>query len=423
MTRIVDKRKNGKNRSAVNRRRFLQRYKQQIKRAVADAVSQRSITDIEQGERINIPTRDISEPTFRHGRGGRREIVHPGNEEFLPGDKIPRPKGGGAGGSGSGKASKDGEGVDEFAFELSKEEFMEFFFEDLELPNLVKRKLTAIKSPKSVRAGFTTDGSPNNINVIRSLRSALGRRIALGAPYRKRLREAQERLEALKRHPDPAPESIRELEDEIRRLRIKINAIPFLDPVDLRYNHRITVPQPSTQAVMFCLMDVSGSMDQLKKEIAKRFFILLYLFLTRNYERIDIVFLRHHTIAKEVDEHDFFYSRETGGTVVSSVLELMRDIVAERYDPEEWNIYAAQASDGDNWHDDSPRCRELLLQDILPKVQYFAYVEITPEHHQSLWYEYQEVAAACAHFAMQRIDGPGDIYPVFRELFKKQEQT
>jgi len=227
-------------------------------------------------------------------------VVHPGNKEFIPGDKIPRPQGGGAGRGG--RASKDGEGLDDFVFELSKEEFMEFFFEDLELPNLVKRKLTAVKTNKTVRAGFTTDGSPSNINVVRSLRSALGRRIALRTPYLRRLREAEVRLEALReRLPDDDPQ-LRELEEEIRHLRFKVNAV----------------------------MDVSGSMDQAKKDMAKRFFILLYLFLTRNYERIDIVFLCHHTTAREVDEEEFFYSRETGGTVVSSVLELMRDIVAER---------------------------------------------------------------------------------------------
>ena len=107
--------------------------------------------------------------------------------------------------------------------------------------------------------------------------------------------------------------------------------------------------------------------------------MLLYLFLTRTYERIDVVFIRHHTVAKEVDEEDFFSSRETGGTVVSSALDLMREIILDRYPTANWNIYAAQASDGDNWEDDSPRCRDLLIHGILPLVQYFAYVEIESE--------------------------------------------
>jgi uncharacterized protein len=171
---------------------------------------------------------------------------------------------------------------------------------------------------------------------------------------------------------------------------------------------------------MLCIMDVSGSMDQERKSLAKRFFILLYLFLKRNYDKIEVVFIRHHTIAQEVDEEDFFYSRETGGTVVSSALNLAYDVVKERYDPSVWNIYTAQASDGDNWDSDSSLCRDLLIEKLLPLMRYYAYVEITPRQHQSLWYAYEEVMAAHPHFAMQEIDGAEDIYPVFRELFKRQ---
>lgn len=172
---------------------------------------------------------------------------------------------------------------------------------------------------------------------------------------------------------------------------------------------------------MFCLMDVSGSMNQATKDIAKRFFILLYLFLQRNYEHTEVVFIRHHTSAKEVDEQEFFYSRETGGTIVSSALKLMKEIVDERYRAEEWNIYGAQASDGDNWNDDSSTCSELLMQSLLPKLQYYSYIEITPRDHQALWEEYQEVQENFPEvFAMQQIVEIGDIYPVFRELFHKK---
>ena len=172
---------------------------------------------------------------------------------------------------------------------------------------------------------------------------------------------------------------------------------------------------------MFCLMDVSGSMNQAMKDMAKRFFILLYMFLKRNYEKIEVVFIRHHTSAKEVDEEEFFYSRETGGTIVSSALKMMRDIMKDRYPADEWNIYGAQASDGDNWNDDSPTCREILIKDILPQVQYYSYIEINPRRHQALWREYETIEATVAHFAMQQISDPGDIYPVFRELFQRKE--
>jgi uncharacterized sporulation protein YeaH/YhbH (DUF444 family) len=419
MSQFIDRRLNPKNKSAVNRQRFLQRFRGQIRKAVADAVAKRSVTDIDRGENIQIPARDISEPVFRHGRGGRREVVHPGNKEFIAGDKVPRPEGGGAGGGG-GQASNTGEGMDDFVFELSREEFLEFIFEDLELPNLVKRQLAREASFKSQRAGFTADGSPSNLHVIRSMREAFARRTALRSPSKDRVRELETELDELLRADDPDEARIAEIREEIARLEQKIQAVPFIDTFDLRYRNRILVPKPSTQAVMFCLMDVSGSMDEIKKNLAKRFFLLLYLFLTRNYEKTDVVFIRHHTVAMEVDEEDFFYSRETGGTVVSSALELMYDVIRDRYPSRDWNIYGAQASDGDNWPEDSSNCYRLLMEDIMPLVQYYAYIEINNHEPHSLWMEYEKVAEHWPNFALQPIYGAADIYPVFRELFKKQ---
>jgi uncharacterized protein len=421
MSHFIDRRLNGKNKSAVNRQRFLKRYKTQLKRAVADAVDTRSITDMDSGEKVGIPSRDISEPVFHHGKGGVRDMVHPGNKQFESGDRIRRPEGGQGGGSGQGKASKDGQGEDEFVFDLSREEFMDLLFEDLELPNLVRNQLIGTTEFKTVRAGYATQGAPTNIDVVRSLKGAVARRTALGAPWRTRIRELEEEVARLladgTKETDP---HIGELRAEIDRLKTRIAALPFIDTFDLRYQSFVKLPEPTSKAVMLCIMDVSGSMDQERKSLAKRFFILLYLFLKRNYDKIEVVFIRHHTIAQEVDEEDFFYSRETGGTVVSSALNLAYDVVKERYDPSVWNIYTAQASDGDNWDSDSSLCRDLLIEKLLPLMRYYAYVEITPRQHQSLWYAYEEVMAAHPHFAMQEIDGAEDIYPVFRELFKRQ---
>ncbi len=418
MTQFVDRRLNGKNKSAVNRQRFLQRYKRQIKQAVTDAIAKRSITDIEQGETVVIPNKDISEPTFQHGEGGVRETIYPGNIDFIEGDTIPRPSQE-AQEKGS-EASQDGEGEDEFIFNISREEFLDIYFEDLELPDLIKKQIAQIPHHKFLRAGFTTSGVPTNINVVRSMRHATGRRMALAAPHRRKLLEAEAELEALLKTHSENDEVIKTLLTDIEFYRKRVAAVPFIDTIDLRYNNKIRVPQPTTQAVMFCLMDVSGSMDEVKKDIAKRFFILLYLFLTRNYQKIELVFIRHHTSAKEVDEEEFFYSRETGGTVVSSALELMRDIIQKRYPTNAWNIYAAQASDGDNWNADSPYCQELLRDAIMPFMQYFAYIEILPRHHQSLWEAYLDVHSKHPNFTMQNIDKQSDIYPVFRELFKRQ---
>lgn len=417
---IIDRRLAGKNKSIANRERFLRRVKNYIRRAVSDAVRDRSIKDIQSTQSITIPRKDIAEPTFRHGPGGKRELVHPGNADYVRGDKIPRPPGG-AGGGGS-QASNEGEGQDDFVFELSREEFMQYFFDDLELPRLVKTHLLTVPSWKNVRAGWAAEGTPNNIDVVRSLRSALGRRIALGSPLVNELRELEEKLIALKDEPGDHRVEIAQLEDAIHHLKGRIWRIPFIDPFDLRYVNRVKMPQPSSQAVMFCLMDVSGSMDEQRKDLAKRFFILLYLFLKRNYERIEVVFIRHHTRAEEVDEDTFFHSTESGGTVVSSALELMRKVMEERYSPTEWNIYGAQASDGDNWTDDSPKCRKILDEDILTKVRYFAYIQVTPEE-QNLWLEYAQLALSQPHLAMKKVESAADIYPVFRELFEKHVET
>jgi uncharacterized sporulation protein YeaH/YhbH (DUF444 family) len=415
---IIDRRLAGKNKSIANRERFLRRVKGYIRRAVSEAVRDRSIKDIQNTQSITIPRKDIAEPSFRHGPGGKREMVHPGNADYIRGDKIPRPQGGGGGGSGN-QASNEGEGQDDFVFELSREEFMQYFFDDLELPRLVKTHLLAVPTWKSIRAGWAAEGTPNNIDVVRSLRSALGRRIALGAPLVNELHELEKQLEVMKADPDDRREDIKVLEEEIHHLRGRIWRIPFIDPFDLRYVNRVKQPTPSSQAVMFCLMDVSGSMDEQRKDLAKRFFILLYLFLKRNYEKIEVVFIRHHTRAEEVDEDTFFHSTESGGTVVSSALELMKKVQEERYSPTEWNIYGAQASDGDNWTDDSPKCRKILSDDILEKVRYFAYIQVTPEE-QNLWLEYAQLALSQPHMAMKKVETAADIYPVFRELFEKQ---
>ena len=145
----------------------------------------------------------------------------------------------------------------------------------------------------------------------------------------------------------------------------------------------------------------------------------MYLFLTRHYDKIDIVFIRHHTQAAEVDEENFFHATETGGTVVSSALVLMEEIIRARYKPGEWNIYGAQASDGDNWHHDSGRCRELLAEKILPLTRYFAYVQVA-EEEQNLWQEYAQLVGVMPQFAMRKATEASQIYPVFRDLFKKE---
>jgi uncharacterized sporulation protein YeaH/YhbH (DUF444 family) len=346
--------------------------------------------------------------------------VLPGNRDFVPGDTVPRPPSGG-GGAGRG-ASPNSEGLDDFVFEISQQEFLDFLFEDMALPNLTKRQLTGIEEFKTRRAGFSPVGTPNNIDVPRSMRAATSRRIALTAGKRRQLRELETQLANLGDGEDSFTRERRaDLAARIVELQRRIERVSFIDDFDIRYRRYEKVPVPRSQAVMFCLMDVSGSMDQGTKDLAKRFFLLLYLFLSRNYDKIEVVFIRHHTSAKEVDEEEFFYSRETGGTVVSSALQLMRNIIETRYPPSLWNIYGAQASDGDNWPDDNGHCIE-LMQQLIPQVQYYAYIEIAAAGEHPLWQTYGAIRPRFAdRFAMQHITGPADIYPVFHELFRKQQ--
>ncbi|MFY0480538.1 YeaH/YhbH family protein [Achromobacter marplatensis] len=417
MNSLIDRRLNGRNKSAVNRERFLRRYKDQIRKAVHGMIRDRSIQDMDQGGEINLPARDISEPTFRHGSGGDREMVHPGNREFAKGDTIDRPQGGqGEGGSEPG----EGESVDQFTFSLSRAEFLNLFFEDLELPHLARNQLGEVSQKKWQRAGYTTTGSPSMLSISRTLKSSLARRVALNVKARADLEDAEAALDKARAAGAPAAE-IRTLEQDVEDCRERLARVPFLDDLDLRYRNRVSVAIPMARAVMFCLMDVSGSMDEGKKDLAKRFFTLLYLFLSRKYEHVDLVFIRHTDNAEEVDEQTFFYDPKSGGTIVLSALELMREILEKRYPPAGWNVYAAQASDGDSFGADAGKSARFLAEHLLPSTRYFAYIEIPDSQEarkSSLWAEYEQKLEP--HFVMRRICDRGEIFPVFHDLFKKE---
>jgi uncharacterized sporulation protein YeaH/YhbH (DUF444 family) len=171
---------------------------------------------------------------------------------------------------------------------------------------------------------------------------------------------------------------------------------------------------------MFCLMDTSASMTESLKDLAKRFYMLLHLFLARHYRSVEVVFIRHTYTASEVDEETFFHGRETGGTIVSSALEEMVKIIHQRYPVNDWNIYAAQASDGHNFDHDMPRTVELLENEILPRCQYYAYIEVMDDDIDSesvLWSGYTSLLSSHEHFARASVSDPADIYPVFHKLF------
>jgi len=422
MLHLIDRRPSSRGKSAVNRERFLRRYKSHIQDAVKKMVGERRLADMEQGGEVRVPKKDISEPSFGFGRGGDREFVLPGNREFVAGDRIPRPQGGGGGGGNDSNAG-EGDSEDAFVFSLSREEFMQIFFDDLELPNLARTEFGRTEQKKSIRAGFTKSGVPANLAVVRTLRQSLARRIALSGSLGRELAalEAEFAVAVAVGHADRAAA----IYEEIQRRTRRRGGLPFIEEPDLRYRNRVLRAEPIARAVMFCLMDVSASMDEDKKDLAKRFFTLLYLFLTRKYGEVDLVFIRHTDDAEEVDEETFFHDTRSGGTVVFSALDLAEKIRAERY-ARGWNVYVAQASDGDAFGADPARSARFLREKLLPATRYYAYLELaapnSSEHASSLWAEYERVAEATDNLAMRRATQRDQIYPVFRELFRKEAQ-
>ncbi|SCM79481.1 conserved hypothetical protein [uncultured Pleomorphomonas sp.] len=434
MRNFIDRRLNPKDKSLSNRQRFLSRARDELRRIVTDQIKTGKIADIDADHVVPMPARGTAEPTFRPAAGsGRRAHVLPGNKEFVTGDRLPKPPGGAGGGAGREGAGDGGDSEDDFRFVLSREELLDLFFDDLELPDLVKLDLKEIVSFRMRRAGYAVTGAPTNINVGRTMRNSFGRRLALGRPRQAQLDAVAAEIAALEAEADPTAEAVERLaalRQELDRLVRKRKLVAYVDPVDVRFNRLEQQPVPNANAVMFCLMDVSGSMGEREKDLAKRFFVLLHLFLKRRYERIEIVFIRHTHEAQEVDEETFFHSPQSGGTIVSTALEEMQRIIAERYPSGSWNIYAAQASDGDNAANDSQRCVALLDQELMRLCQYYAYVEIIDEREShifqsaengtALWQSYRLVAETWSNFQMTRIARPGDIYPVFRKLFSRQ---
>ena len=417
---IIDRRLNPGSKSLENRQRFLRRAKASVQEAVKRMSKDRDIKDVLEGGEISIPLDGMGEPRF-HRQGGTRDMVVPGNKKFVEGDILPRSREAG------GKPSEpgQGDGEDAFRFVLSRDEFVDLFLDDLELPDLAKRGLANAENESNHRAGYTNSGSPANLSVSRTVRLAMARRVALRRPRS----EIVTQLEADLANCDEEGRRI-ELKEEIEALRAKLRRIPFIDPIDIRYRRFETVPKPVTQAVMFCLMDVSGSMSEHMKDLAKRFYMLLYIFLKRRYRHVEIVFIRHTDRAEEVDEDTFFHGPASGGTLVSSALKEMHDIVRSRFRPADWNVYAAQASDGDNSHADGEAVARLLTEMVLPVSQFFAYLEVGEANpsmfampDSALWTLYQRLHDGGSPLSIRKVTSRSEIFPVFRDLFHRRQKN
>ena len=411
---IIDRRDNPKGKNLPNRQKFMKKVRKHLKEQVRDAMGKKRITDSD-GTDIVVPSDGISEPSFDYDRNtGEWDRILPGNKNFSTGDRVKKPDGESSG-RGS-KAGNGGDGEDDFRFTITRDEYLDMVFEDLELPDLVKTSEKAAVAWQRARAGYKTDGNPSQLDLVRSLKNSLGRRLALRKPIERRIGELEAQLES--------SDDADALLEEIAKLQRKRNAVPWVDQMDMRYRRWDKKPVPNSQAVIFCLMDVSGSMGDGEKEIAKRFYLLLYLFLERQYEKVQIVFVRHTDTAKEVDEREFFYGTESGGTVVSSGLAKVNEIIAQRYPQDAWNIYVVQASDGDNWPSDNDACMEQLAK-LMPLVQYYVYAEVktyNPMFHTTgLWDLMEEQKPIYSQLAVVSIPSVAQVVPVFRQVFAKEK--
>lgn len=429
---IIDRRPNPHGKNIENRQRVLNRARDAVQRAARDAVASGKLREVAKGSAISIPSDALHEPSFhRVFTGGARDFVLSGNKVFSRGDRIQRPPSGGGSGGGAGEAGEDGGGEDSFRFVLTRDEFLDLFFDDLALPDLVKREITTTETMSSSRAGLSSDGAPSQLDLGRTMRYSMARRIGLRRPKPEAVKEIETRIATLEGEVPLSPTLHDELvglkADLVAALR-RLNRVPWIDPVDLRYRRFTQTPKPSTRAVMFCIMDVSGSMTERMKDLAKQFFLLLHVFLERRYKQVDLVFIRHAEAAEEVDEETFFTDPRTGGTIVSSALNEMIRIQGDRYPASAWNIYVAQASDGDNSSSDTPKSCALLEARILPNVQYYAYIEIVGSGaiirgETDLWRGYKQVAGHAERLVMRQVAEKRDIFPVFRELFARRAEA
>jgi uncharacterized sporulation protein YeaH/YhbH (DUF444 family) len=422
---IIDRRPNPHGKNLENRQRVLARARAAVARATRAAVDQGTLREVGRDQAVTIPADQLHEPSFHTVfSSGQRNVVLSGNREFSTGDRLARPRGGGGGGGGQGAGEGGGEGEDGFRFVLTRDEFLDLFFEDLELPDLVKSQIVATETMAPVRAGITMDGSPSQIDMGRTMRHSMARRIGLRRPKPPEVQALEAEIAALEQTGDD-DERLAKLRAELDLNLRRLARVPWIDPVDLRYRRYTQVPKPSARAVMFCLMDVSGSMSEQMKDLAKRFFLLLHVFLERRYKRVELVFIRHTETAEEVDEQTFFTDPRTGGTVVSTALAEFVRIQRARYPQDSWNIYAAQASDGDNSGSDTQKAVAMLETDILPLVQHFAYIEVAPSAalirgETDLWRGYDPLSRRASRLAMRRVSDRRDIFPVFRDLFGRK---
>lgn len=338
-------------RSARDRQRHRQKIRQSIRENIADVISEESIIGREKDKIIKVPIRSIKEYRFVYGENSPG--VAQGQGESKPGDVVQK---GDPGQPDAAGQAGDSPGVDAMETDVTLDELIEIMFEDLQLPDLQRKALREIESDDVMRRrGFRKMGIRPRLDKRGTAKNRVRRKLAV------------EKSRGLH---DFGPEDREDLTPE------DAERFPFHRD-DMRYHHVVTDTKPHSNAVVICIMDTSGSMGTVKKYLARSFYFLLYQFVRMKYNEVEIVFIAHHTEAKEVNEEEFFHKVESGGTYISSGYQKALDLISERYHPSLWNIYAFHCSDGDNFYSDNERALQ-TAKELCDVCNLFGYGEIKP---------------------------------------------
>jgi len=375
-------------RSAGDRQRHRQKVREAIRENITDLIAEESIIGKDKDKIIKVPIRGVKEYRFIYGEN--TPGVGQGDGNSQPGQVLGRTQGEGRG-QGQDKAG-DQPGVDYYETDVTLEELIEIMFEDLELPDMERKILRQVMSERlSKRKGYRRAGIRVRLDKKRTAVSRIRRRLAV---------ERRDRVAGEER-------------DEDRRF-------PFHKD-DMIYRHTVEDVRPESNAVVVCIMDTSGSMDTMKKYLARSFFFLLYQFVRTKYQNVEIVFIAHHTEGREVTEEEFFYKGESGGTFISSGYNKAIDIIQERYHPALWNVYAFHCSDGDNFESDNPATLKAAKQ-ICEMCNLFGYGEIKPLG--SRYYESSMLnifrRLEVDNFQTVLIERKEDIWPSFKAFMAKE---
>ena len=372
-------------RSAGDRQRHRQKVREAVRENIADLIAEESIIGKNKDRVIKVPIRGVKEYRFIYGENSSGVGQGDGNSE--KGQVIGKTDGTGQG-QGEDKAG-DQPGVDYYETDVTLEELIEIMFEDLELPDMERKILREVMSDRiSKRKGFRKAGIRIRLDKKRTVKSRIKRRLATTG-----------------QDGDPADEEQR---------------FPFRKE-DLIYRHLVEDVRPESNAAVLCIMDTSGSMDTLKKYLARSFFFLLYQFVSTKYRNVEIAFIAHHTEGKEVTEEEFFYKGESGGTFISSGYNKALEVIQARYHPSLWNLYAFHCSDGDNFDSDNPAALK-AAQELCELCNLFGYGEIKPlgsrYYESSMLNIFRRLEAE--NFQTVLIERKEDIWPSFKTFMSKE---